>query len=190
MTCLSNPAFCVFCADLPSLEVDLNFGYVRLFSEAKCSQSQLLRHLFHPEVQFLKWLLRFLVVTGWLCQVSWPTHMAGCFHFKANMFKSNWGFLSEQAKVRKNRVMQIIFRILACCLWCFELLKLWGWRRDRHQDWQSVFLSGRYGASMKKHKSIESMRLTMEVTDHLVSIQQILWKVEACLTKEVPEVFE
>jgi len=29
-------------------------------------------------------------------------------------------FLSEQAKVRKNRVMQTIFRILACCLWCFE----------------------------------------------------------------------
>jgi len=29
-------------------------------------------------------------------------------------------FLSEQAKVRKNRVLQTIFKILACCLWCFE----------------------------------------------------------------------
>lgn len=29
-------------------------------------------------------------------------------------------FLAEQAKVRKNRILQTIFRILACCLWCFE----------------------------------------------------------------------
>lgn len=29
-------------------------------------------------------------------------------------------FLSEQAKVRKNRVLQTIFKVLACCLWCFE----------------------------------------------------------------------
>ncbi|CAJ1342139.1 unnamed protein product [Effrenium voratum] len=29
-------------------------------------------------------------------------------------------FLAEQAKVRKNRVAQAIFRAAACCLWCFE----------------------------------------------------------------------
>eukprot|EP00438_Fugacium_kawagutii_P002119 Skav218469 [mRNA] locus=scaffold538:961360:964601:+ [translate_table: standard] len=30
------------------------------------------------------------------------------------------GFLAKQAKVRKNRVLQLIFKALACCLWCFE----------------------------------------------------------------------
>ncbi|CAE7514487.1 slc44a4 [Symbiodinium microadriaticum] len=31
-------------------------------------------------------------------------------------------FLSEQAKASKNRVLQLIFCILACCIWCFEKL--------------------------------------------------------------------
>ncbi|CAE7727210.1 slc44a4 [Symbiodinium sp. CCMP2592] len=31
-------------------------------------------------------------------------------------------FLSEQAKASKNRVLRVIFCILACCIWCFEKL--------------------------------------------------------------------
>ena len=33
------------------------------------------------------------------------------------------GFLSEQAKSRKNRVLRVVFCILGCCIWCFETLR-------------------------------------------------------------------
>ena len=58
-------------------------------------------------------------------------------------------FLSEQAKVRKNRVMQVIFKALACCLWCFEPLGQRGQTSFRALRKCVKFLNKRLGIGIR-----------------------------------------